>query len=207
MQKALSIVVFAMSVTGCATSTQDYTPPAKQAFENSRHINKPFEVVWNNLVRQASSDFFVINNIDKDSRLMNLSFSSSKPSEYVDCGRSRRTFDNARGKQTFEYEAADSARFIITNPQHHAFHANRKTEVSGRVNIYIAPEGDGTLVSVNGKYVLPVTVSYAAFAGGAPAGQDKFEFNFSTKQPYSADGITCYSKGVIERRLLDMAVN
>lgn len=147
-------------------------------------IDEAFEVVWDCLVKNLASDSFVINNIEKDSRIINVSFSSSKPTEFVDCGNTTRTFSNARGKKTYSYKTEGSARYTYSNDQSEAFNVVRSAKLNGRKNIYLAPLSDGTLLNINTKYVVDVKVKYFSFAGNQAAGEDEFTFDFSTKKIY-----------------------
>jgi hypothetical protein len=203
MRKLLGVTVVGLLMSGCATSSLDYRPPSTNPVSNTKQVGAPFDQAWDSLVRQLSSDFFVINNIDKNSRLINLSFTSNKPSEFVDCGVSSRTFENARGKQTVVYSTADSAAFAIVNDKSIAFNIERKTKLDGRVNIYVAPSGSGTSVAVNTKYVVNVQ-SIATGFDGAPGGRGDNVFDFSTKQGFSSAEVSCYAKGTLENRILEM---
>lgn len=199
--------MFALILMGCATSSATYNPPdVSGRIANSKQVDKPFDQLWDSLVRQLSSDFFVINNIDKSSRLINLSFSSSTPSKYIDCGRTIRKFSDARGEQVFDYATADSAKFQASTPQGTTLNVTRGTRLEGRSNIYIAPHSAGSEVSVNTKYVLQVTMS-ATDPLGRPAGTLTTPIDFSTKQPSTSgtDNATCKSIGAIEQTILDMA--
>lgn len=203
--RSVSIAVLAaagIALTGCATSTASYSPPSVPKIENSKVVNKPFEVVWDGLVKNLSSDFFVINNIDKNSRLINLSFTSQTPSEYVDCGVTTRVFNNVRGEQRVVYKTADGAFFNEANDIGHVFAVRRATRLEGRSNIYVAPEGDGTNVTVNTKYVVNINVSVTA-PDGRPAGGDNHIVDLSTKQPYDNGSLKCAATGNIESRILD----
>ena len=205
MYKKVGIFLAVASIAGCATSSMDYTPPSSQVVVNSKKVSKDFDRAWDDLVRQLSSDFFVINNIDKSSRLINVSFSTSKPSDYVDCGSTVRKFSNARGEQVYRYLAADSSQFALTNNQHAAFNASRETKLEGRVNIYVAPGAGGTDISVNTKYVFTVDAKIVNF-DGTPAGRDTSTIDFSTKSPHSSQALSCYAKGTLESRILEMVM-
>lgn len=198
-----AVTTMVLVLMGCATSTQNYTPPSAPTIQNSKQVAQSFEITWDKLVKQLSSDFFVINNIDKNSRLINLSFTSQKPSEFVDCGRSLRTFKNARGEQTYDYVTADPAAFTTTNKEGLAFNIRRTPKLEGRTNIYVAPEGSGTIVTVNTKYVVNVQIS-ATSLDGRPAGTENVTWDFSTKQGQLGE-IKCYATGAIERRILSLA--
>jgi hypothetical protein len=89
-----------------------------------------------------SPNLSVINNISKDSRLINVSFSSNKPNDYVDCGQtSRRSNHPATGDQQFVYNVADSSSYNAGQDGTNVlWNLNRRTKLDGRANIYIAPE-------------------------------------------------------------------
>jgi hypothetical protein len=202
----VSLIVGTIVLAGCATSTSNYSPPVASSIANTKQVASPFDSTWDKLVRQLSSDFFVINNIDKNSRLINISFSSQKPSDFVDCGRSMRTFKNARGEQTYNYNSADSTQFTMANDAGHVFHLQRTTRLEGRTNIYVAPEANGTLVIVNTKYVVNLTVN-STNVEGHPAGTQNLTWDFSTKQGYvdqGSNGVSCHATGAIERRILSL---
>lgn len=203
-QLTIAVATVSCAIAGCATSTANYTPPTEVRIVNTKFVDKPFDIVWDSLVKELSSDFFVINNIDKNSRLINISFTSQHPSDFVDCGISNRTFKNARGNQNYSYKTADTSNFTMTNDQGLAFHVYRKSRLEGRTNIYVAPENTGTNVTVNTKYVLTVA-TVATTIDGRPAGTENFVFDPSTKQPFSNGTVTCTAVGEIEDRILRAA--
>src|SRR3546814_8710634 len=70
--------------------------PTQPSLTNSRTVNAGFEETWDRLVRNLSSEFFVINNIEKASRIINVSFQTDAPERYVDCGVTHRTRSEER---------------------------------------------------------------------------------------------------------------
>ena len=204
--RALLAIALALVVTGCATSKLNYIPPSVGAVDNQVSINGSFDSVWDRLVKNLASDFFVINNIEKTSRIINVSFSSNTPPEFISCGVSSREFSNARGTQKYEYDPASSTQYTFTDKGGLVFNAVRAARLNGRANVYVAPSDDGnTLVSVNTKYVVDVTQSFTNVYG-QPVGNQNFTFDFSTKQPQvTPDGVTCVTKGNLEQMILDYA--
>jgi hypothetical protein len=195
-----------LALMGCATSHTDYTPPSALSVKNSATLDKPFDVVWDRMVKNLSSDFFVINNIDKNSRLINISFSSNRPSEFVNCGRTTRSFSNLRGSQDASYDPADSSDFMLTDARHIAYRMVRTTRLDGRSNIYVAPEGSGTNVTVNTKYVLGITAA-ATNIEGRSVGSNTYAVDFSTKSASVATGSapSCISNGAVESKIFGFA--
>lgn len=196
--KKLIALAFVMLLTGCATSTANYHYPQNHIVENTKTVNKSFDEVWNGLVKELSSDFFVINNIDKSSKIINVSFSASKASNYVDCGNSHRTFKNMQGERVYEYNTADSQNFTTQEG-----HINRSTRLDGRVNIYVSQEDGKTTVSVNAKYTIPVTLVFQPFANHFPQSKSMV-YDFSTKSNYSGEGVICVANGALEKRILNL---
>jgi hypothetical protein len=202
---AVACAVFA----GCASSTIAYQQPAyPKPPENEIVIAEPFDVVWDRLVKNLSADFFVINNIEKASHLINVSFSSSSPSNFVDCGETNRTFTNASGKQNYTYLTANSSFFTLTNDRGLAFNAKRKTSLDGRANIYVALDSGGTLVRVNTRYALSVDISYYQLSG-EPAGNQSTSWAFNTREVFHDSEpnsqIVCVSTGFLEQKIIDAA--
>ncbi|WP_147411169.1 hypothetical protein [Pseudomonas cavernicola] len=202
MLKTSLSVLLLTSLAGCATSSYTYAPPKEHTITKQIIINEDFDAVWDRLVRNLASDFFVINNIEKNSRIINVSFSSTTPSSYVDCGITTRKFSNARGDNTYAYNPADSSKYTLTNDQGALFNAIRTSKLDGRSNIYLAPSGTGTLLTVNTKYVVDVNVKYFD-VNNLPGGNDNFTFDFSTKEKYEKDGISCTAIGNLEQKIID----
>jgi hypothetical protein len=214
---ALLCAVAGLSVTGCSTSsTLDYAAPVNNTVQNKRIVNQDFEQTWDRLVRELSADFFVINNIEKASRIINVSFSVGRPDEYVDCGMSNRSFTNPQGKtEHYTYSTASTASFWIGAPQapHFPIALTRSTDLEGRVNIYVAPvQGTRqTEIVVNGKYSLGIKqegVLHNMYM--VPVSQlspSTTRVNFETLKPNIAEGSdpVCRSRGVLEQRILGLA--
>lgn len=188
--------------SGCATS-MNYSPPSRVAVANSVKVEKPFESVWDQLVRELSSDFFVINNIDKNSRIINISFTSNQPSDYIDCGSTSRSSSSILADGPTLYNTADSVGYRTTNPIGQPLNVNRKTRLEGRSNIYVAPNGSATDVIVNTKYVLDIKTAVTDLYGHQ-VGQGSKTIDFSTKSPSlsSPSEPGCATKGAIEQKIL-----
>ena len=229
--KQIGIFSCALILTGCATkgiSTASHTEPKQPVFSYEKRIDRPQAEVWDAMVKNMAQSFFVINNIDKNSRIINISFSSDKPQDYVDCGRTKRTFDDGKTTETYEYGTTDSfATYIAASDnqphpsvsQRFVFVRNAKLE--GRANIYVAPEGNETLVSVNTKSVVRIALSGEVqnvhAMGNIVARQrlppDSIEVTGVTKGgtentiPHgtSIERITCYSTGNLEKAILELA--
>ena len=217
---------------GCATAGRSdyaYSSPSTRLVQSSEGvINEPFDTVWDRLVGRLATGFFIINNIDKASRLINVSYSSDSPGDFVDCGSTTRGFSFKNESRTFTYRVADSSAYKYAgkwgplNNLPVVAEVSRQTSVEGRINLYVAPvSASATRVTANVKYVFQVATagvatSYNAFGGvvsNEPIPRSTEEISFSTSEPGSkvwgaptnTVRITCESTGQLEKSLLAKA--
>ena len=95
MQKFLSSLVITIFLSSCAvekkTLTENvgkYVPPNinDTNFKNSVITNKNFDETWTSVIDFVNDSFFKIENFDKDSGLLTLSFGSKEAENFIDCG-------------------------------------------------------------------------------------------------------------------------
>lgn len=216
----LILLISVFALVGCVTpptSTFNYKINDPILADNERQVNKPFEVVWDNLVRELAKSFFVVNNVSKESRLINVSFSSSSPEKYIDCGRSMRTLTDSQGKKYYDYEVAADSSYKLSETHPPLFfisHIDRKTNLEGRINIYVAPEGRNTIVTVNVRYIFTIETSgrssehnlYGQIIRWNTVPSHTYSDSFNTSELYkNNDGTVCFTKGVLETQILDIA--
>ena len=224
----VAVAAFVVTLTGCATqgvSSANYTPGPQNAVKNEKTITRAQAIVWDELVRELSKSFYVINNIERESRIINVSFNTNAPTDYVDCGRTRRTYTQGDKVETFEYDVANSATFKVAgtsqpHPSMFSYAVMRRTPaLEGRSNIYVAPDPSNptsTVISVNTRYVLSVRVdgeSIVQHIGGnimnrTPLRPPESSMIFNTNKPSTTMAgdvaIICASKGRLETEILKM---
>jgi hypothetical protein len=224
-------VASSMILSGCVTTGQSdwayASPPATGAPKHEIQVNEPFDVVWDRIVSRLATGFFVINNIDKASRLINVSFSGDSPGTYIDCGRTSRNYLFNGERQMYAYAVSESSTFKATKSWGPLGNlpivqeVSRNTSVEGRINIYVAPVSTQvTKVSANVKYVLEISVrgvgtAYNAF--GVVVNQVALtpsldRVSFTTAESATKDfgssttqRVTCQTTGKLEQALLDTA--
>ena len=95
MIKFLSSLVMTILLSSCAVEVEKirenvgkYFPPNidDTNFKNSIITNKNFDETWNSVSDFVSDSFFKIENSEKDSGLLTLSFGSREPENFIDCG-------------------------------------------------------------------------------------------------------------------------
>lgn len=166
----------------------------------------PRDAVWNSAVPKLGKQFFVINNLDKSSGLINLSYSGD-PESYVDCGRIISYVSNARGARTYDFPAskADQQYEVMSG---NLFFVHRKMSLDGRINlIFEELSPNETRVTANTKYVLSKTFTVNGVTGGIPQTQtDSISFNSggTASFPTVSDGraTECVSTGKLESEIL-----
>ena len=205
------VVMFVAGMAGCATSTHVYIQPQSYQVETERVISIPFDKFWDMYVAELSKSFFVINNIEKESRIINISFSASIPNEYIDCGRSNRTFSEPLiGNETFNYEVANGSSYMVDDKRNNLiiWTIDRYTALEGRVNIFMAPEDSSTLLRVNVLYVWTSEASGISLDMNRTYRSGTVKNAFSSGEEGSAkqEGtkVLCRSKGNLERVLLNL---
>ena len=130
------LMVSVFIITGC--STESYVlPQGGEPVQNEITVDAGIDETWNALVSYASGTFFGIDNFEKSSGLMTLSFSSDAPYELVDCGNF-----NIDGLQKFN---GNYAQWIWM----------RGGNLNGRMNIIAQEETPGTTVlRIDTRYVI-----------------------------------------------------
>lgn len=163
-----AVFIILSLIVGCATvgvATFAHEDPTPVEAENEVFVPIPFEQAWDRLVMKLATQFYVINNIDKASRLINVSFSGDRPELFVTGGTTTREFRRNDNVERFTYDPAASSRYKTgwkwgeykNLPATGTFY--RETSLEGRANIYVAPDANGTRLTVNCRYVLTVKVT------------------------------------------------
>lgn len=117
MKVAITCVAAAVLSAACASATR-YTPPLVEPSMAIYSVSVPMsrDEVWSKALPKLGKRFFVINNMDKASGFMNVSYSGD-PELYVDCGTINTRFNNVNGETVFDFPAArQSQRFKLMHP-------------------------------------------------------------------------------------------
>jgi len=154
--KKIILGIFCL-ICGCSFGNIHYYEPAdKPNVKNVIIINKRFDEVWKEIVPSLGKTFFVINNLDKDSGLINVSYTGD-PEKYVDCGKIESIVKNAWGKRTYSFPASSAYQEyeVASETPPYTIKVVRKMELDGRINIIIeSVEPQKTRITVNAKYVI-----------------------------------------------------
>ena len=95
MKKIISSLVMTIFLWSCAVEKEKltenvgkYVPPNidDTNFKNSVITNKNFDETWTSLIDFVNNSFFKIENLEKNSGLLTLSFGSKEPEKFINCG-------------------------------------------------------------------------------------------------------------------------
>ena len=95
MNKIFSSLVITILLSSCAVEKEKltenvgkYVPPNidDTNFKNSVITNKNFDETWTSLIDFVNNSFFKIENLEKNSGLLTLSFGSKEPEKFINCG-------------------------------------------------------------------------------------------------------------------------
>jgi hypothetical protein len=181
-------------------------PTTPQTVSNFRIIDKPREAVWNSSVPELGKQFFVINNLDKSSGLINLSYSGD-PERYVDCGRLISYVKNARGERTYDFPASRAQYSYEVLNERGYFFVERKMLLEGRVNLVFEENGaNSTRVTANTRYVVNKQVVTRNPLDNVPRTySESIAFNTGGRAAFpdiQGQAVECVSTGELEREIL-----
>lgn len=205
--RILVLLLSTALIISCTAGKFDYirpTPP--QGVANFKVIDRTREAVWNSSVPELGKHFFVINNLDKSSGLINVSYSGD-PERYIDCGRVTSSVKDTRGERIYDFPAARAEKTYEVVYAHDLFIIERKMSVEGRINLVFEENGpNSTKVTASTRYVVTKHVTQRNVANNFPMSRtDSISFNSgggAAFPPSALGAVDCVSTGELEREIL-----
>ncbi|MHA6829332.1 hypothetical protein ACQUJV_24405 [Ralstonia pseudosolanacearum] len=204
--RALFCITVAALVGGCAGHTSYAPPTMHEQVSNSKIIDKPRSAVWAGAIPSLGSRFFTINNMDKESGFINLSYSGD-PEAYVDCGTISSSVKNLRGERDYNFPGARAFQHYEVMNNAGLFFLDRSMALEGRVNLVfeeITPTQ--TRVTANTKYVVTRNLMISNVEGRSQTMTHSVSFNTAGRAsfPTGNDGqaTACAANGRLERDIL-----
>jgi hypothetical protein len=203
--RAWTMGLLATLLSGCGSTLYSVTPPGEwKAVQSSMVYPEPRDEVWDRAIQRLARRFFVINNIDRASGLINLSY-AGEPQAYVDCGTLSVSSAGVEATAPFPLGAAN-ARYAAYVPAPNGYWylvtVSRQVELEGRINLVFQQEpAGGTRVTVNSRYIL------RARWGPSFAGSSTTAFNTGGRGellgPPEMPSTTCVATGALETSILE----
>jgi hypothetical protein len=206
-------LLLALPVAACsATSSVEHSPAQFAPIQSTVTVEAGRDVVFERLTARLQAAGFTLLEIDEDLKLLRVSLTSDEPDAYVDCGRSRRTFEGALGAiETFEYAPATSASYKLTSYDGVPLQATRDVALTATATVRTQPQEAMTEVSVDVSYDLNARIGYQELGTlGSPTGEVQTvarEIHFQTAEPGTGDEEVafCMSNGKLEAQILELA--
>lgn len=187
-------------LAGC-TATSNYTLPSQpERYKTTATVDMPKSELWSLLINKISNDFFVINNIDKDSGLINLSYETDS-TKNINCG----TLTYGDGENAERRKASSRLIKIPFNGPFagSAIRTYRSMGMSGRINVFVEEiEKSKTKVKVNVRYEIVKRFERS----GSRSSSSRVTMNSNGKAVFNS-GTICYPTGKLEQRILDLIKN
>jgi hypothetical protein len=208
MPAVLLVLATAFSPSGCASGNVNYAPPSFGAApaSNVKIIDAPRDSVWKASVPELSKQFFVINNVDKSSGLINISYSGD-PEKYVNCGNIVSNVKNLRGARTYSFPGSRAHQQYEIMTGSNLYGVDRQVSLEGRMNLVfedVAP--NKTKVTANTRYVLSRRIITTRVGTDRSENySDNASFNTGGSGTFpatSAGSTTCVPTGALETEAL-----
>lgn len=139
MHRYFPIFFACIGLFGCVSAS--YVPPTSNSVPEKRFVvNLKYDEAYSQLVTVLASSFFAIDNFEKESGLITLSYQASGDiSKYIDCGHWDYRDDNIGYSFQGKYETYLVQQF--------------RASLAGRLNIVMKPKGEQTELIINSRYV------------------------------------------------------
>jgi hypothetical protein len=169
MRHRSALLLVPLLATSCVVGHFEYTPPPEstEVPEHERVVGVSFDRTWSALISVVSSDFFGIENFEKESGLMTLSFSVSPLSTAIESGHLSHTFNNMFGATLRDTPGTQPS---YEGPYVDYLQIYNGAQLTGRANLVVREVPDSeppqTAITVNLRFVVQAnTVSFSFNSG------------------------------------------
>jgi hypothetical protein len=207
--RAIGTILIASILVACAGKTDVIRPTAQPSpASNIKIVDRPRSAVWDSSVPELGKQFFVINNLDRASGLINVSYNGD-PEKYVDCGRVTSYVKNLAGERTYNFPGSKAAQQYETMTNGQLVFFDRRMSLEGRINlVFEETSPTQTKVTANTRYVLQRNIT-AKVPGENLSQSASDSISFSSVKgesfPPNNQGLVleCVPNGELERQLLE----
>lgn len=210
MKKIIILFILSALLSSCAGKIEYTRPSGKPVLNNSRVFNMETDELWRKLVPELGKQFFVINNLDKSSGIINISYGGD-PQKYIDCGYINSYVKNARGERNY-YFPASKAFQEYELMQNGLYLVSRKMNLEGRINIIVETiSSNKSRVTVNTKYIVTKNISVSDNNRRIlNTATDTISFNSGQESSFPSaqtQPTTCQANGELENEILSLLKN
>jgi hypothetical protein len=202
-KKSLWIITIPFIFLACATGKFTRISPTQPVkVSNIIQVPLPKEQAWSRLISGLAGSFFAINNLDKQSGFVNISYTGD-PEQFVDGGELIFTVSNLRGNRKYQFPASRAHAQYEEVVSGVLCGIERQLDLDGRVNILVEEiDSTSSKVTVNVRYVLNLKLSGQTVTGD-PVTPYQETISFNTGHIGSTVGGTDFrATGKLEQAIL-----
>jgi hypothetical protein len=198
------LIVVTMCGFGCAIGNISYyEEQGIKNTDNTIFLKESKDKVWAKLIDGIGKSFFVINNIEKDSGLINISYGDD-PCRFISCGTLNSYVLSAQGKRQYNFPACIEYKEYEEFHKGNLFIIRRWITLDGRASIIVQKRNNGTLVKVNVRYVVIKNAKiYDPSYKFINTKLSNIKFNSNGGESFP-NGLKCYANGQFEKMILDI---
>jgi len=213
MRKLLSIIVLGLIIIGCSSVRYNSPTITPMGSERKIIIDKNKDKVWDTLLSGLADRFFSINNIEKDSGFINVSFFSNDSCDYVDCGgyKTRSGNTNINLNNNIGKESASERIIPICDCDINKYgnfssgiwqFKSCSTKIEGRINILVQEvSSEKTSLFIDIRFL----VHHSSNLWNAWDGSNmynRYDVTFESDTSGEDNGIVCTSTGNLEKEVM-----
>lgn len=203
MKQVIIFISLFLTLTGCAGKFE-YTPPSAptKPVNHTIAVDTSRSEVWKKIIPALGSSFFVVNNLEKDSGFINISYSGD-PEKYVNCGNINTQVSNMAGDRKYNFSASKAYMEYEAFVKNDLISYKRKMSLEGRINIVVQEiSSNETLISINTKYILTRDLTARNTSGARQHANDTISFGTNGSDTFTNNGTVCYATGKLEEEIL-----
>lgn len=199
------LIFVSIIAISCASGKISYTAPqGLQSTNNSVVLKESRDKVWKKLIDGMGESFFVINNIEKDSGSITISYSGD-PCRFISCGTLNSYVLNDQGIRKYNFPACVEYKEYEEVNKGNLFIIERRMTLDTRASINVQARNNGTSVKVNVRYVVIKNDKiYDPSWRFIRTKVSSIGFNSNGGERFP-NGMKCYANGQFEKIILDMA--
>lgn len=203
----LAIAICMFMSAGCSKQIITHEQPEQYAVKNARVFDAPYDKVWKATVDAIASSFWTLDNIEKDSGILTLSYACNDATPWVDCGKTHNVV--TMGIQDIVFDSATPyVALKAANDMGNVWDVERRVSMFAKSNVLVKKiTANQTKVTINTNYTLKCDIGMGTFR--AWTGQilifsqpSTSTVTFTTTQEGRGQNNICRSKHTLEDAIL-----
>ena len=193
------IALVSTTIAGCGPVK--YNTPTSTPMGNERKIviDKSKDKVWDTLLSGLADRFFSINNIEKDSGFINVSFFSNDSCDYVDCG----VYKLISTGKTVPICDCDINKYGQFSSGIWVF-KSCSTKIEGRINILVQEiSSEKTSLFIDIRFLVHHSSNLWNAWNGSTI-YNRYDVTFESDTTGEDNGMVCTSTGNLEKEIMEV---